>query len=308
MDSNLIESTVVKISDFAKELKLEVVYEGSGEMNLTTFNVNRPGLQLAGYFDYFGENRVQVMGNAEMYYYNEKPDNDKTMVMDMLMSNSIPCVIVCRDLEISDIFLDSFKNNNVPLLRTYMETTAFINNLIIYLNNVLAPKTTKHGVLVDVFGVGVLLTGKSGIGKSETALELIKRGHRLVSDDAVIIRNVQNSLIGTSPEIIRHFMEIRGIGIMDVQRSYGVRATADEKHIDLVVEMEHWDSNKNYDRLGGNTLFEEILGVYVPKIVLPITPGRNLPIILEAAATTHALRLSGYDAANILIEKSMGKK
>ena len=308
MDSKLIEGVNVKTADFAKELKLEIVFEGNGEMKLTTFNVNRPGLQLAGYFDYFGENRVQVMGNAEMYYYNEKPEEDKTMIMDMLMANAIPCFIVCRDMAISEVLLSAFKRNNVPLFRTHMETTAFINNLILYLNNILAPRTTLHGVLVDVFGVGVLLTGKSGIGKSETALELVKRGHRLVADDAVIVRNVQNSLIGTSPEIIRHFMEIRGIGIMDVKRSYGVRAIADEKHINLVVEMEHWDSNKNYDRLGGAQLFEDILGVYVPKIVLPITPGRNLPIILEAAATTHTLRLSGYDAANILIEKSMGKK
>ncbi|MEG2116737.1 MAG: HPr(Ser) kinase/phosphatase [Clostridia bacterium] len=307
LENENIEGAHVSVQDFAKKLGLEIVFEGKGDLHFTTFNVNRPGLQLAGYFDYFGENRVQVVGNAEMCYYEAKPLSDKIMIMNMILSNPLPCFIVCRNLPICDTFLESFKSHNVPLLRSSKETTALINNLIMYLNEELAERTTVHGVLLDVSGVGVLLTGKSGIGKSETALELVKRGHRLVADDAVIIKKVQNNLIGRSPEIIKHFMEIRGIGILDVKRIYGIGAVSEAKTINLVVEMEHWDNKKQYDRLGGNQLFEEILGIYVPKMVIPITPGRNLPIIIEAAATTHTLKKSGYDAAQVLIEKSMGK-
>lgn len=306
-ENDMEEGTMVTVERFAEKLGLEVIFAGNGQLHFTTFNVNRPGLQLAGYFDYFGENRVQVMGNAEMYYYDAKPIGDKIMIMDMILGNRIPCFIVCRDLPISETFLNSFKKFNVPLFRSAKETTLQINNLIMYLNEELAQKTTVHGVLLDVSGVGVLLTGKSGIGKSETALELVKRGHRLVADDAVIIKRVQNNLIGRSPEIIKHFMEIRGIGILDVKRIYGIGSVSDAKTINLVIEMEHWDNKKMYDRLGGNQLFEEILGVYVPKMVIPITPGRNLPIIIEAAATTHTLKKSGYDAARVLIDKSMGK-
>ncbi len=309
MNSGKFEEAEVMVSveEFSKQLDLEVLYEGESEMKFTNLNVNRPGLQLAGFFDYFGDNRVQVMGNAEMYYYNAKPDSDKVMIMDMILQRPVPCFIISRNLEVSDVLLESFKKNKVPLFRTPVETTLFINNLVIYLNDLLAPRTTLHGVLIDVAGVGVLLTGKSGIGKSETALELVKRGHKLVADDAVICKRLQNNIIGTSPEIIRHFMEIRGIGIVDVKSIYGIGSILKAKTVNLVVEMEHWDNQKQYDRIGGNSLFEDILGIFVPKIVLPIAPGRNLPIIIEAAATNHSLRVSGYDAAKVLIDKTMGK-
>lgn len=308
MGIEMKEKYTTTVEEFSRILNLKIVNSGLGEMTFDTVNVNRPGLQLAGFFDYFGENRVQVMGSAEMTYFNAKPDEDKVMIMDMIMQHKLPCFIVTRNIKISPLFIEIFEKHKIPLFVSEMETSQFINNLIMYLNDVLAPTMTTHGVLVDVSGVGVLLSGKSGIGKSETALELVKRGHRLVADDAVVMKRINNKIYGSSPKIIRHFMEIRGIGILNVKSIFGVGAIVDEKRIDLVVEMENWNSETNYDRLTGNTLHEELLEIEVPKVRIPITAGRNLPIVIEAAATNFSLQQGGYDAASVLIEKCMNKK
>ncbi len=300
-----VETRTITVEEFAKELKLEILFAGSGEMTFTTVNVSRPGLQLAGFFDYFGENRVQVMGNAEMKYYNAKPEKDKVMIMDMILERRVPCTIISRSLEVPETLLNSYKKHNCPLFLSPLETTQLVNNLTIFLNEFLAPSTRVHGVFVDVSGVGVLLTGKSGIGKSETALELIKRGHRLVADDSIIIKNVQNNLYGESPEVIRYFMELRGIGIIDTRNMYGVTAIKDKKHVDLVVEMQNLDPKKEYDRLDGEGTYENILGVEIPKVIIPIVPGRNLPVIIEAAAANFLLKKSGYNAAEVLVERSI---
>ncbi len=298
----------ISLATFAEKNGLEIIVPGREEIYLDTVNVNRPGLQLAGFFDYFGSNRVQVMGKAEMTYYDAKPDADKRMIMDMLLSsNQVPCLVISRDLLVDDIFKQACIKYNVPLLRSDLITIVLVNNLFIYLNDLLAPRITMHGGLIDVSGVGVLLTGKSGIGKSETALELVKRGHRLIADDAVILKKINHELYGSCPEIIRNFMEIRGIGILDIKSIYGISAVATEKKVDLVVEMEYWETGKEYDRLTGYEFSEEILGITLPKIVMPITPGRNIPIIIEAAATNYALKKAGYDAAKALIDRTLGK-
>ncbi|MFI3164768.1 MAG: HPr(Ser) kinase/phosphatase [Bacillota bacterium] len=296
----------VSVSDFTEALNLEVLWEGKGYMDLSTVNVCRPGLQLSGYFYYFGENRIQVMGNAEMFYYDQMDRYERVIRMEQIVRLKIPCVIIARDLHVPQDLFDLLKLNNIPFFRSKLETSQFINELMIYLNLCLAPETTEHGVLLDVYGVGVMLTGKSGIGKSETALELVKRGHRLVADDSVIIKRVQDKLIGTSSETIRYFMEIRGIGIIDVRSVYGVGSVLHDKEVSLVVEMEHWDSQREYDRLGQERFTQECLGLEIPKLIIPITPGRNLPIIMEVAAKNHRLRDYGYDATKVLIERALG--
>lgn len=302
------EERYISVEEFAKKLDLEVVFSGNGnDIMLNTMNVSRPGLQLAGFFDYFGENRVQVMGNAEMKYYEQMSNNNKEKTIDMILSRGIPCSIIARDLPVDDIMLSAFKKHNVPLFRSSKQTTQIVNNIIIFLNDFLAPIAGIHGVLLDVLGIGVLILGNSGIGKSETALELIKRGHRLVADDSVLIKRVQNSLVGTSPKGIRNYMELRGIGIIDVRRMYGVGAVKEKKHVELVIKMEEWDNQKEYDRLYGNGSFEEILGIKVPMTIIPIKPGRNLPVIIETAAANFSLKKSGIDATQELINETIKK-
>ena len=302
---NSVENEV-SVQEFQRALKMETIHSGSGVMMFCTLNISRPGLSLAGYFHHFGENRIQVFGNAEMAYYNQMDEVERVERLKQIIKGGIPCVIVCRNIEIPTDFSETFKAGNVPLFRSEKYTSQFINELMIYLNLCLAPDTTEHGVLLDIYGVGVLLIGKSGIGKSETALELVKRGHRLVADDSVIIKKVQDRLTGTSSDMIRYLMEIRGIGIIDVRSIYGAGAVLHDKTISLVVEMEMWDKNRMYDRLGQERFTKSILGIELPKLIIPIAPGRNLPIILEVAATNHRLRTFGYDATKILIERSLG--
>ncbi len=302
------EPKKISVKEFAKKLDLEIVFEGKGELSLSTVNVSRPGLQLAGFFDYFGENRVHVLGNAEMKYYNAKQSCQKTAVIDAILKRKVPCTIISRNLDVPEELYQNFIKHETPLFRSKLETTQLVNNLIIFLNDFLAPTTMVHGVFIDVSGVGVLLTGKSGVGKSETALELIKRGHRFVADDAVLIKNVQNKLFGTAPEVIRHFMELRGIGIIDTRSLYGVTAVKESKRVDLVIEMVNFDEKKEYDRLDGESAKETILGVELPKVVLPVTAGRDMPIVIEAAAANFLLKKSGISSAKILLERTdLGK-
>ncbi len=299
-----IEKTV-SVKDFGEALGLETLHGGSGKIKLNTVNVSRPGLLLAGFKDYFGENRIQVLGNAEIEYLLTFSHDERLKKLEGFALHEIPCLIVSRSRDIVPELEEIAQKLRIPLFLSGHNTSSLINLLVMYLNKLLAPSLTRHAGLMDVYGMGLLITGKSGIGKSETALEMIKRGHRLVADDSVIIERIDNRLIGTSPEVIRYFMELRGIGIIDVRSMYGVGSVLIEKQIDLVVEMERWDDNKTYDRLGDKRTYEEILGITLPKLTIPVKPGRNLSIILEVAARNSRLKELGYDAAKEIINRTM---
>lgn len=303
------------IDNIVKELGLEVIYSSESQrIDVNTSDINRPGLQFAGFFDYFASERIQVLGKVEMTYLGTLDPRIRHQRLTTFYQYEFPCLIISRGMEIPDYILELSKKYNRTLLRSNLSTSALTQKLINYLGSTLAPKITRHGVLVDVYGAGVFLMGESGIGKSETALELVKRGHRLVADDAVEIKKVtDNRLIGESPELIRHFMEIRGIGIIDIKSMYGVGAVINNKPIDIVVYLEFWDNSKEYDRLGLTEEYTEILGVRVPKIVVPVRPGRNLAIIVEVAARNWRLKHMGYNAAqeldnrlNALIQMNKG--
>ena len=286
MEELKIEETV-SVQKFAEDLGLEVLFAGRGTLVLDTISVSRPGLQLAGFFTYFDSSRVQVLGNAEYEFLKNLEPSLRVERLNALFSSRIPCLILSRDLPTTAELTEAAKAVGCPLFRSDKVTTFLVNDIAVYLNRLLAPQLTMHGVLMDVYGVGILLSGHSGIGKSETALELVKRGHRLVADDSVIIKQISDNLIGTSPDMIRYFMEIRGIGIINVSNMFGSGAILGEKDIDLVVELESWQEGKEYDRLGETAVYETILGVRKPKLVIPVKPGRNLAIIIEVAARNY---------------------
>ncbi|MCC0656297.1 HPr kinase/phosphorylase [Clostridioides sp. ES-S-0123-01] len=298
-------SNKVSIREIIKDLKLKVVYMPDDvDYYVYSQDINRPGLQFAGYFDYFAYERIQIVGKTEYNFFGLMDNEIREEVLSRFFSYEIPALIISRDLEIKPDVIEKAKKYKRILLSTNRNTTRLINRLSNYLDNKLAPHTTIHGVLVDIYGIGVLIKGESSIGKSETALELIQRGNRLVADDAVEIRKLDESmLMGQSPELIRHFLEIRGIGIIDVRSLYGVGAIKNSKMIDLVVHLEAWDENKYYDRLGLDKEYEEILGVNVEKLVVPVKPGRNTAMILEVAAMNFRQRGMGYDAAQEFTKK-----
>lgn len=295
----------VSLEKIIEDLDLEVMHKANdiGDVKISISETNRPGLQLAGYFERFAYERIQIIGNVEWYYFNSLPARVKMERLEKLFSYDMPALVICRNLDVSPEILELSKEMNRTILRSKLSTTKFINNLINYLDDVLAPEITVHGVLVEVYGMGILLMGKSGVGKSETALELIKRGHRLIADDVVEIKKVEDGIRGTSPELIRHFMEIRGIGIVDIERLYGVSAVKQWEFIDLVIELEFWDDKKEYDRIGLDEEYTEILGARVPKLVIPVRPGRNTAMIVEVAARNNRQKLLGYNAALALDEK-----
>ena len=266
--------------------------------------INRPALQLAGFFDHFDSERVQVLGNVENAYIETIDEETKKKTYDKLLSYKVPCVLYARGIEPDEDMLSYCLHYGVPCLGTEQSTTYLTAELIRWLNVKLAPVISIHGVLVDVYGEGVLITGDSGIGKSEAALELVKRGHRLVSDDVVEIRKVsQQTLVGTAPDITKHFIELRGIGIIDVKALFGVLSVKDTQSIDLVIQLEDWVKNKDYDRLGLEDNYIEYLGNKVVCHVLPVRPGRNLAIIVETAAVNHRQKMMGYNAAQELYNR-----
>ena len=302
------EQETILLDNFCSDLGLEIVFAGRGRVTLSSYSVSRPGLQLAGYFKYFDSSRILIFGNSGYEFLRDLPPDVRRERVKMLFSyKDIPCLILSRDLPVLQEIIEEARQTGCPILRTDKVTTALMNDLFFYLNEKLAPSVTMHGVLMDISGVGILLTGHSGVGKSETAMELIKRGHRLVADDSVIIKKVADSLIGTSPEMIRYFMELRGIGIINIKNMYGSGSILNEKEIELVMELENWEEGKEYDRLGEGTLYEEILGVKVMKHVIPVKPGRNLSIIIEVAARNFRLKSMGYDAAQELIARTIGR-
>lgn len=267
-------------------------------------DVNRPALQLSGYFEHFEQSRVQIIGMVEYTYLEHLDQKEKEDIYRRFLHYDIPCVIFCRDLRPDELFLQIAKESNVPVLGTGRSTSEFMAELIYTLSEQLAPCITIHGVLVDVYGEGLLIMGESGIGKSEAALELIRRGHRLVTDDVVEIRKInENTLIGTSPDITRYFIELRGIGIIDVKTLYGVECVKEKQSIDLVIKLEDWKKDNEYDRLGLEEEYTEFLGNKVVCHSLPIRPGRNLAVICEAAAVNHRQKKMGYNAAQELYRR-----
>ena len=297
----------VGIEQLTEDLDLEVLYKPEKEsVKIEISDVNRPGLQIAGFYKYFAYERVQVIGKVEWTYFGTLAPQVRKKRAEEILSHPVPCVIYSRDLEVHEEILDAAKKFLRPVLRTNISTTRLIGKLTSYLDDKLAPIITRHGVLVEVYGVGILMLGESGVGKSETALELIKRGHRLVADDAVEIKKVDEiNVVGCAPELIRHFMEIRGIGILDIVKLFGVGAVRNKKKIDMVIELENWNDNKQYDRLGMDEEFMEILGSNIPKNTIPIKPGRNLAMIVEVAARNYRQRRMGYNAGEELNARLM---
>lgn len=299
----------VGIDEFARRMELEVLYRGDNEtLHFSTFNVSRPGLQLAGYYKHFSAERVHVIGEMETAYLQQMMPTARKTACETLMKQPIPCLILTSTLPPCDELLHAVQKYNRVLLSSKLRTTMFVNNLSLYLSELLAPSKTIHGVLMDLFGVGVLMIGESGIGKSETALSLVERGHRLVADDAVTIKRIGDRLEGTCPDVIRYFMEVRGIGIIDIKAMYGASAVQLEKTIDMIVKLEAWDDKAQYTRLGAPEETYTILGVKKPLHVVPVKPGRNLAVILEAAARTHRLNDLGFSAVDELNERLRGNK
>lgn len=274
------------------------------EILISQSDVNRPALQLAGFFDHFDSNRIQVIGYVEQAYMQEIGRERQLEMMERIMEYKVPCIVFCRNIDIDPEIIDLATRHNIPLLQSDKTTSSFMAEVIRWLNVELAPRISIHGVLVDVFGEGVLIMGESGIGKSEAALELIKRGHRLVTDDVVEIKKVSDdTLIGTAPDITRHFIELRGIGIIDVKTLFGVESVKDTQCIDLVIKLEEWNKDEEYDRLGLEEKYTEFLGNKVVCHSIPIRPGRNLAIICESAAVNYRQKKMGYNAARELYNR-----
>ena len=296
----------VSLAEIINEFHLETIYipKDPQEILIDENDVTRPGLQLMGFYEYFNPERMQIIGKMEFAYLSTIDEETRTQRLDMLMSRHIPALIIARELPYFSEMLDLAKKYDVPLLRSKESTSNFISGLIAFLNLNLAPRITRHGVLIEIYGEGVFITGESGVGKSETAIELVKRGHRLVADDAVEIRKVSNiSLVGSSPDNIRHFLELRGIGIINARRLFGIGAVKNTEKIELIVEMEQWNPEKIYDRMGVDTQFATILGVKIPLLTIPVKPGRNLAVILEVAAMNNRQKKMGYNAATELLDQ-----
>ena len=304
----------VSVAKIAKKMKLNNFTDGINlnDHRIVIADVNRPALQLNGFFEHFEQLRVEIIGTVEYVNLQKKTEEERKELYDAFLSFDIPCVIFCRGFEPDPMFLEAANRNKVPVLGTEQATSEFMAELINKLTEELAPCITIHGVLVDVYGEGLLIMGESGIGKSEAALELVKRGHRLVTDDVVELRKVsEETLIGSAPDITKHFIELRGIGIVDVKTLFGVSCVRETQNIDLVIKLEDWDKDKEYDRLGLQEEYTEYLGNKIVCHNIPIRPGRNLAIICEAAAVNHRQKKMGYNAAQELynrVQRNLAQK
>lgn len=296
----------VSLLKVIEEFKLETIYihKDPAEIMIDETDVNRPSLQLTGFYEYFNPERIQIIGKVEFAYLSTIDEKTRRESLRMLFSQKISALIITRELPYFAEMLEFAKEYEVPLLRSKESTSNFMSGLIAFLNLNLAPRVTRHGVLIEIYGEGVFITGESGVGKSETAIELVKRGHRLVADDAVEIRKVSNiSLVGSSPDNIRHFLELRGIGIINARRLFGIGAVKMTEKLDLVVELEQWNPEKIYDRMGVDTEYVSLLGVKIPSLTIPVKPGRNLAVILEVAAMNNRQKKMGYNAAAELLHR-----
>ena len=298
--SESYEEYSVALSEIINEFKLEVLSEPDdiAGRKLISSDVNRPGLPLSGFFDCFDKRRVQLIGKAEHRYLSQLSEQDRKYRLEQLCAHKPPAIIITSELSAFNEVIDVCREYKIPLYRTSVTTSRFQSALIAFLSVALAPRITRHGVLVEVYGEGMLILGDSGIGKSETAIELVKRGHRLIADDAVEIKRVsEKTLVGSAPPIIKHFVELRGIGIVDVRRIFGMGAVKDTEKIDIVIKLEQWDKNKSYDRMGLDNETTNILGLDITTTTIPVRPGRNLAIILEIAAMNNRQKKMGYNTA-----------
>ncbi|MGN0630460.1 MAG: HPr(Ser) kinase/phosphatase [Ruminococcus sp.] len=294
----------VGLDKIIEEFKLETIHlpKDASEILIDETDVTRPGLQLMGFYEYFNPERIQIIGKMEFAYLSTIDEATRQQRLEALFAQRMPALVISRELPYFEEMLELAQKYEVPLLRSKESTSNFISGLIAFLNVNLAPRITRHGVLIEIYGEGVFITGESGVGKSETAIELVKRGHRLVADDAVEIRKVSNdTLVGSSPDNIRHFLELRGIGIINARRLFGIGAVKSRENIELIVEMEQWNPEKIYDRMGVDTQYVSLLGVKVPSLTIPVRPGRNLAVILEVAAMNNRQKKMGYNAANDLL-------
>ncbi|MDK2802530.1 MAG: HPr(Ser) kinase/phosphatase [Oscillospiraceae bacterium] len=294
----------VDLIEIVKELEMEILYINDKQpTKISNTEVNRPGLHLSGFFHYFDPNRIQILGKMEFAYLESLDEDLRKNNLESLFSRKVPAIVITRNQDIFPEMLEYAKKYNIPLLKTYRGTSNFMFSIINALSVALAPRITRHGVFVELYGEGVLLFGESGVGKSETAIELVKRGHRLIADDAVEIKKVnENTLIGTSPENIRHFLEIRGIGIINARRLFGMGSVNTSQKIDMLVELEPWKKDKAYDRMGLENEYVSVLDVKVPSLTIPVKPGRNLAVILEVAAINNRQKKMGYNAAQELMD------
>lgn len=296
----------VKLKKVVEEMALETVHLSSDyeEVVISTPDVNRPSLQLAGFYDYFDTERLQILGRVETSYMSNFSREERLARFGRLMTSGIRMLIICHNEEPMPECVEMARKYNVSIFKTDVATSHFMARTIAYLTIQLAPRTTMHGVLVEVHGEGILITGDSGIGKSETALELVKRGHRLIADDAVEVKRAsQITLVGSAPEMIRYYMEVRGIGIIDTRNIFGVGAVKPTTRLDLIVDLKIWDETMAYDRLGLETQYKTIMDVEVPYTIIPVLPGRNLAVILEVAAINHRQKKMGYNAAQALADR-----
>ncbi len=290
----------IPLSQVIRECQLEIISlpEGGEDIQIASSELNRPGLALAGFTEMFEPNRIQLIGRMEHRYLSELSDAQRAKRLEAFFALKPVAVVLTSNLPPFDEMVALSKSSSIPLLRTEERTSSFMATVIAYLNTNLAPRITRHGVLVEVYGEGMLILGDSGIGKSETAIELVKRGHRLIADDAVEIKRVSaKTLVGTAPELIRHYIELRGIGIVDVRRLFGMGSVKETERIDLVINLETWDSEKMYDRFGLDEERVNILGIDIPAITIPVHPGRNLAVVLEIAAMNHRQKKMGYNTA-----------
>ncbi len=302
----MIEKHLVTLKEVIDDFQLEIVTGHSivDDIAITTSDINRPGLQLTGYMENFGNDRIQIVGMVETSYLEVMSPEERHKRLEAYFKLGFPCVVITRGLDVFDEMLQVSAEYQIPILKTKDITSNFVSGLIKYLNVQLAPRITRHGVMVEVYGEGILILGESGVGKSETAMELVKRGHRLIADDVVEIRKVSDTtLLGTAPDIIRHFVEIRGIGILDVKNLYGMGAVKVQETVNLIIHMELWDKNKSYDRLGLDEEYTDILGIRVSSLTIPVRPGRNLAIIVELAAMNNRQKSMGYNAAKVSNER-----
>jgi HPr kinase/phosphorylase len=289
----------VRTKDIYEKFQLELISGEEGiNRPISTSDISRPGMEIAGYFEFYPAERIQLLGKTELSFFEELPESERVLRMERLCTDITPAIIVTRGLDVPIELIEASERESVPVLRSNMKTTRFSSRMTNFLESKLAPTTAVHGVLVDIYGVGVLITGKSGVGKSETALELVKRGHRLVADDCVEIRQEdQDTLVGTSPELIEHLLEIRGLGIINVMTLFGAGAVRSNKKISLVISLEIWDSKKQYDRLGLDEEKMKIIDTEITKLTVPVRPGRNLAVIIEVASMNFRLKKMGVNAA-----------
>lgn len=299
------QTFTVPLSSVMKELGLETIYmpENGENILISSKDVNRPGVEFTGFLDFYDNKRILVVGHTENAFLGRYSQEERERALEGLISRKPPAIIICRSLKPYPEMMEAAKRHGVALLGTADTTSSLVAALVSYMNVELAPRVTRHGVLVEVYGEGILLVGDSGVGKSETAIELIKRGHRLIADDAVEIRRVsKKSLVGTAPENIRHFIELRGIGIINARQIFGMGAVKLTEKIDMVINLEIWDKTKVYDRMGMENEYTEILGLRVPVLTIPVKPGRNLAVIIEVAAMNNRQKKMGYNAAKELLQ------